>query len=107
MSNDPSHAIGQVPTALTPLIGRENEITQIRKMLCESGIRLITLTGQGGVGKTRLAQAVAQAAEGYFRGCNALRIGHLMAVVGGGVAFGRFGINGPVVVVPDKGPDSR
>ncbi len=44
---------------LYPIIGRKKEITEIKKLLRQSGIRLITLTGIGGVGKTSLAKAVA------------------------------------------------
>ena len=44
---------------LTPLIGRERDIAAVRKRLVSDGTRLITLLGPPGVGKTRLAQAVA------------------------------------------------
>ncbi|MFI6598544.1 ATP-binding protein [Nonomuraea sp. NPDC050536] len=40
-------------------VGRRHEVAQVRRML--SGTRLLTLTGTGGVGKTRLARRVAQA----------------------------------------------
>ena len=43
---------------LTSFIGREHEIAWVRGRL-ESGQRLLTITGPGGVGKTRLAMAVA------------------------------------------------
>jgi non-specific serine/threonine protein kinase len=53
-----------VPNNLTenfePLIGREKEITEITNLLRQSGSRILTLTGVGGVGKTQLAKAVAQ-----------------------------------------------
>ena len=44
---------------LTPLIGRERDVAAVRKRLVSDGTRLITLLGPPGVGKTRLAQAVA------------------------------------------------
>lgn len=44
----------------SPFIGREKEIAEIKNLLRESGVRLLTLTGVGGTGKTRLARAVAQ-----------------------------------------------
>jgi predicted ATPase/DNA-binding SARP family transcriptional activator len=48
---------GAVPTPLTRLIGRRAEIDELRSLL--AGHRLVTLTGVGGSGKTRLAIAVA------------------------------------------------
>ncbi len=44
---------------LSPLIGREKEIAEIENLLSRGNIRLLTMTGIGGTGKTRLAQAVA------------------------------------------------
>jgi predicted ATPase len=49
---------------LTPLVGRERELDDIAVALRRT--RLITLTGPGGAGKTRLALAAAQAAEESF-----------------------------------------
>src|SRR5690348_6258918 len=46
------------PRLLTSFIGRENEIADVGGLL-GSGQRLVTITGPGGVGKTRLALAVA------------------------------------------------
>ena len=51
-----------LPTPSTPLLGRERELLEITTFLPE--VRLLTLTGTGGVGKTRLAvQAARDAAE--------------------------------------------
>ncbi len=48
-----------LPVPLTTLIGREAEITNVVQSLAETNARLLTLTGPAGVGKTRLAIAVA------------------------------------------------
>ena len=56
----------RVPIPLTPLIGREKELQAITGRLGPGGSRLLTLVGPGGVGKTRLALAVAEALGGAY-----------------------------------------
>jgi len=48
-----------LPLQLTPLVGREDDVTFIQTLITQQGTRLVTLTGPGGTGKTRLALAVA------------------------------------------------
>jgi predicted ATPase/DNA-binding SARP family transcriptional activator len=54
-----------LPARLTAFVGREEELGLVNQQL-ESGERLITLTGPGGMGKTRLALSVAEAQLGAF-----------------------------------------
>jgi len=58
-----------LPVTLTSLIGREQDIVEVSKLLQSPEVRLVTLTGPGGVGKTRLAVAVGERLdERYPRG---------------------------------------
>jgi predicted ATPase/DNA-binding XRE family transcriptional regulator len=49
-----------LPVPLTPLVGREEEVMALAATLAGPTTRLLTLTGPGGIGKTRLALAVAE-----------------------------------------------
>lgn len=59
-------AKGSLPVQLTNFIGRRDELTELRTVLSDN--RLLTLTGAGGVGKTRLALELAAAVAGDFPG---------------------------------------
>lgn len=62
----------RLPASPTPLVGRRLELTAVEAILRRDEVRLVTLTGPGGTGKTRLALAVAE---------------HLAPEVRGGAAF--------------------
>ncbi|MFJ2767445.1 AfsR/SARP family transcriptional regulator [Streptomyces sp. NPDC087300] len=55
-----------LPAQVTDLVGRERSVQRIRELITTSGRRLVTLTGPGGVGKTRLAlESAAGLAENF------------------------------------------
>jgi predicted ATPase/DNA-binding CsgD family transcriptional regulator len=71
MDNMPPSAARQgLPADLTSLIGRHTEAAEVRRLLGSS--RLVTLTGIGGVGKTRLAVHVARRSQRAYAGGVAL-----------------------------------
>jgi len=57
---------GALPVAPTPILGRAGEVARVASALEDPGIRLVTLTGPGGIGKTRLAVAVAATEQEAF-----------------------------------------
>src|SRR5438270_4049363 len=91
-----------LPLQLTPLIGREHEVTAVVRLLRREKVRLVTFTGPGGTGKTRLALQVASclrallAGKGSKRGAKELR-----DVFAGGVIFVSLAsLNDPMLVIP-------
>jgi len=65
----PDHLHAQRPplrVALTPLVGRDQDVAAIRNRLLRDDTRLLTLVGAPGIGKTRLALAVAAEAQAAF-----------------------------------------
>jgi DNA-binding winged helix-turn-helix (wHTH) protein len=62
-AND-THAPSHLPEPLTSFVGRIRELAELKELLARS--RLLTLTGPGGVGKTRLALQVAAGARDEF-----------------------------------------
>ena len=57
---------GNLPAELTSFVGRCGELAEVRRLL--AGSRLVTLTGVGGVGKTRLALRAAAELRRSFPG---------------------------------------
>ncbi len=75
-----------LPVPLTPLVGRDREMAEVTGVLRRPEVRLLTLTGPGGSGKTRLAIRIA---------------GELAAELADGVAFaGLASISDPAFVLP-------
>ena len=63
-----SAGANNLPVQRTTFVGRERELSAVKEVLLRPGVRLVTLTGPGGIGKTRLSlQAAGEMAE-YFPG---------------------------------------
>ena len=58
----------QLPAVPTPFLGRAHELEQVTTTLGRSDVRLLTLTGPGGIGKTRLAVEAARAVRDAYPG---------------------------------------
>ncbi len=57
----------KLPSQATAFVGREQELAELQALLDNPAIRLITLLGLGGMGKTRLAIALADKQQGLYR----------------------------------------
>ena len=69
---------GALPAEPTALVGRETEVRRIRDLLRTDDVRLVTLTGPGGVGKTRLGLRAARlSAEEFADGVSFVSLGTL------------------------------
>jgi predicted ATPase len=58
--------VSNLPTHLTPFIGRERELQELGRLIADPDCRLITLVGPGGMGKTRLAVQAASHSQNIF-----------------------------------------
>jgi predicted ATPase/DNA-binding SARP family transcriptional activator len=63
----PTRTTHPLPAPPTPLVGRRLELAAVGALFRDEGVRLVTLTGPGGTGKTRLGLAVAHALEPELR----------------------------------------
>ena len=98
--------IVDVPSSGTPLFGRADEVENVAALLQGGGVRLVTITGPGGVGKTRLAIEVALRV-GVDLGDGAVFVdlagvsdpGEVAAAVAGTLGVGQSGVDEPVLAL--------
>ncbi|MBO0789775.1 MAG: helix-turn-helix domain-containing protein, partial [Ktedonobacteraceae bacterium] len=64
--NSQPGSLWKVPSSFTSFVGREHEVTTICSLLDRSDVRLVTLLGPGGVGKTRLSIQIAAQMQDHF-----------------------------------------
>ena len=62
----PAEFAGNLPSPPTPIIGRDRELADLRRLLTGDEARLVTLTGPGGTGKTRLCLELGHALRARF-----------------------------------------
>ena len=68
VAHAPELRLRNLPPQRTPFIGRKQEETALSRLLSRDDARLVTLTGPGGIGKTRLALQVAEELSSQFPG---------------------------------------
>lgn len=57
---------GNLPAELTTFVGRESDVAEIRRLVLDNRVRLLTLTGPGGTGKSRLALHAMAGLQEHF-----------------------------------------
>ena len=93
---------GAVPAPATRLLGREQETAAVEELVVGEGVRLVTLTGPGGVGKSRLmVEAARRLSPGFADGARFLELAPVSAadLVAAAIAAG-LGLNtsaGPLI----------
>jgi len=92
-----------LPVPATTFIGREHELAGVVSLLQQDGVRLVTLTGPGGTGKTRLAlQACAEVADAYPDGVWWVPLASLQDP-----ALVSLSVAEAVALLPDAGADAH
>jgi predicted ATPase len=92
---DEAPLAGALPVPVTPLVGREQESAAVEDLVAGKGARLVTLTGPGGVGKSRLmAEAARRLGPGFADGARFLQLASVPAadLVAAAIAAG-LGLN--------------
>ena len=76
-----SHSTRRLPVRLTPFVGRQANLERLLELISNPAVRLVTILGVGGVGKTRLALEVARVLYDRFRhGAVFIALAHLNTI---------------------------
>jgi predicted ATPase len=92
---DGAPTAGAAPVPATPLLGREQESAAVEDLVAREGVRLVTLTGPGGVGKSRLmVEAARRLGAGFADGARFIDLAPVPSadLVPGAIAAG-LGLN--------------
>jgi predicted ATPase len=92
---DEAPLAGALPMPATPLLGREQETAAVEELVVGEGVRLVTLTGPGGVGKSRLmVEAARRLGPGFADGARFVELASVSAadLVAAAIAAG-LGLN--------------
>ena len=92
---DQAPLAGAVPVPTTPLLGRQQETAAVEELVGQEGVRLVTLTGPGGVGKSRLmVEAARRLGPGFADGARFIELASVSAadLVAAAIAAG-LGLN--------------
>jgi predicted ATPase len=104
---------GRLPADITSLVGREQAIDEVAGLLGQPEVRLVTLTGPGGVGKTRLALAVGERLRDRFDEVvfvpleTATRPGQVLAGISRALGADLAGTDSPLRVLVEQLVGSR
>jgi predicted ATPase len=103
-----------LPASTTSLVGREDDVDEVVSLLERPEVRLVTLTGPGGIGKTRLAVAAAQRLRDHFPGriafvplASVSDPGLLLASIGQAVGSGLTGTKSPAETLAEQLGDEQ
>ena len=100
---DEAPLAGAVPVPATPLLGREQETAAVEELVTGEAVRLVTLTGPGGVGKSRLmVEAARQLGPGFADGARFVALASVSAtdLVAAAIAAG-LGLNTSARLITD------
>jgi predicted ATPase len=103
----------RLPVGTTSLVGREQAIEEVAGLLGRPEVRLVTLTGPGGVGKTRLTLAVGELLRDRFEGVvfvpldTATRPEQVLAGIARAVGVSLAGTDSPLQVLVEHLGDGR